>query len=477
MTVTDIEDLEMIRDASEHDYQAWSDVASHAVESSDRDTASNTDMQDQEKSNVEGELPSVSRDFSEGRIISEVYSQNAWANSPPPACFVLTDSCISISDPPPCFERHPNRGRSSLLSCLRDYPQDPSSPDVRHHHYSACSYHRWEKGQYSLGGKLHSQFRMGSHNRETVQTFRLKQASSGEVHHEKLATAYIYVAPCDRLLSQAFGICWETTTSELFSVRIRVDDRLAVTCCQPGIACGRLVSLLRNIRLDGINSYWSQFVDQTWLEQRIYEIAEEKAQWASGSDTAERISFIYQESSYEPLETVGAISVVGEEAQVRKIMSSSSFPQHPRIPSASEIYVMHRSNLYPGPCRRQYSGTFIRNPHLSIRKNPSLIASSMDTCSQLGSTSRSASPAISERMLKRRRSFEEGGPQQSRANIGRSVQRTCVDRGPRGQRLPLHPHSLHPRRSSSQQTSTSYQQRSPGLMASAPPRVSLLFNA
>lgn len=32
MAITSIEELERIRDASEHGYQVWSDVASHALE-------------------------------------------------------------------------------------------------------------------------------------------------------------------------------------------------------------------------------------------------------------------------------------------------------------------------------------------------------------------------------------------------------------------------------------------------------------
>ena len=42
MAITDLEDLEIIQDASEHEYQAWSDIASRAVDRTERATDTGT---------------------------------------------------------------------------------------------------------------------------------------------------------------------------------------------------------------------------------------------------------------------------------------------------------------------------------------------------------------------------------------------------------------------------------------------------
>lgn len=55
MAVTGLLELELIKDASEHDYQAWSDVASRAVDRTERGTVPNADTNDQDISEVEDE--------------------------------------------------------------------------------------------------------------------------------------------------------------------------------------------------------------------------------------------------------------------------------------------------------------------------------------------------------------------------------------------------------------------------------------
>lgn len=413
MAVTSIEDLEMIRDASEDDHQVWSEVASHTVERTERDTTTHTDMRNQEMYDKENDLSWDSPSPTEGQPTGESFSQRSyhaistatvrliatidkWGSSSPPVCFILTDSCISFSDPPPCCKRHQYRGRSSLLSSFEAWSENSSSNVFHHQSYSACSYHKWGEGRHSLRGKLHSQYRIGSCDRDTLQLFRLKRTIGDEISNHALATVYIYVAPCDRLLSQAFGIHWETATSAFFDTTIRVDDRLSVTCCEPSMSYGRLVSLLNNVRHDGIGSYWSRLIDQTWLEQRIYDIQEGKAQTELGSSHMDTLPFVYQTDNYEHLETVGAIILLGEEKQLRKIMSSRSFPQHPRVPSASEIYAIHPSDSHYGMFTRRYMGTFVPNPELYKRKDLDLTIPPEDALPGLGPASSLAMPVLSK---------------------------------------------------------------------------------
>lgn len=167
---------------------------------------------------------------------------DAWDGSPPPACFVLTDSCLSISDAPPC--REDNFGHIFLSRT-----------------FQAFSHHEWDLRRFSLGDRLRACFVLKSWTREDIHNLWLKNARDDEsLESNLLATAFIYVSPCERLISQAMGICVEASGSNLFRLLVRVDSRLSVSCCPPGMEYERLVSLLHYFgKLK--NSYYYEFLD------------------------------------------------------------------------------------------------------------------------------------------------------------------------------------------------------------------------
>ncbi|KAL8682432.1 MAG: hypothetical protein Q9224_006779, partial [Gallowayella concinna] len=230
------------------------------------------------------------------------------------------------------------------------------------------SYHEFNSGDYSLGSRLRSHFRMGSSTREDVHNFRLNHARDPDSYgtgSTSLAIVYFYVAPCFRLLSQAIGVAWEVITAEFFQVRIRVDDRLDVSCCRPtGTAQSRLASVLRMVRKAYKSAGYLKTVDQLWLEQRLYHLEAEEP--FLQLPTIDRIKHIYNEDEYSQLEVVGSIVLFGEEEQMREIMASESFPRHPRVPVAPEIYAMQSS--YGDSFTRYYLGGYDRNPKLAARQ-------------------------------------------------------------------------------------------------------------
>ncbi len=228
------------------------------------------------------------------------------------------------------------------------------------------------RGQNSLGRKLNTQFRIGTFTREDLQKVQLGR---GEVANPEtsFATVFIYVAPCERLLMLACHILRDIRSErELFSIRIRVDDRLNVTCCPPAATHGRLVALLDVLRQVPRSWSGSDAVDEMWLEQRIQANVMDEPQSDRDADPASRYKHLYAEESYNPLKMVGAIVLLGEEDQVREVMSSNSFPKHPHVPRAGEIYAMRRKDFFrETPFVRHYLGTYVRNPNLVQTSAPS----------------------------------------------------------------------------------------------------------
>ena len=227
-------------------------------------------------------------------------------------------------------------------------------------------------GQNSLGRKLNTQFRIGNWTREDVQRAQLGRAEVVDPQ-TSFATVFIYVAPCERLLILAFHILDDNRSDrELFSIRIRVDDRLNATCCPPAAAYGRLVALLDTLRQVPRSWSRSDAVDEMWLEQRIRANVMDELQSDRDADPASRYKHLYAEESYNPLEIVGAIVLLGEEDQVREVMSSNSFPRHPHVPRAGEIYAMRsKDSLRETPFARHYLGTYAPNPNLVKKSAPS----------------------------------------------------------------------------------------------------------
>ncbi|KAL9110489.1 MAG: hypothetical protein Q9227_005033 [Pyrenula ochraceoflavens] len=316
LVVRDLDDLEMIRDASDHEYQIWSDVASRAIKKTER-----------------------------GTTTDELY----------------------ISYPPPCEDE--NFGSRVF-----------APPAMSHHYFSQST--------SSPGNRLRSQFSIGPMTRQGILQHMLKE---GEGENFPLATAYIYVTPCERLISQAVCICKEGSTGSIFQFRIRVDDRISATCCAANHGHYRLNSLLSHLATEGYDGFWpfSNMFDSMWIEQRIYKVEVEEQ--LPNPNLTKAVKPFFLEESYSTWETVAAIIHVGEEAQIRIMLSSRMFSQSPHIPSATEIYAINfkRSN-------RQYLGKYQRNRRFTRRLDTASSTSPETATLPLDMVTRSVRSSVSE---------------------------------------------------------------------------------
>ena len=216
---------------------------------------------------------------------------------------------------------------------------------------------RWEiHRSRSLGKKLNTQFRIGNWTRNDLQQVYLDKTLSAD--GPKLATAFIYVAPCERLLLLAYHIFHDLMSQEIFDISIRLDDRLDVSCCNPGVVYDRMISLRRIVNME--RRTWTPNVDEIWLEQRIRTLEKEEPRLHRNADPANKIKHIFNEENYSPLETVGAIVLLGEAAHVREIMDSESFPRDSHVPRPREVYAMHRKPQHQ-TFTRHYLGTYNQN--------------------------------------------------------------------------------------------------------------------
>ena len=76
MCVTNLLELELIKDASENDYQVWSDVASRAVDRTERGTIRNADTDDQDISGTGDEASQGNPEFPPKRQMDAVYDES-----------------------------------------------------------------------------------------------------------------------------------------------------------------------------------------------------------------------------------------------------------------------------------------------------------------------------------------------------------------------------------------------------------------
>lgn len=393
MAVTTLVDLETIKDASEHDYQLWSDVASRAVDRTEASTVSHIRSLNGSRYTEKLRGARMTPWIIQEPRTDEIFQDN-WGGNRPSACFVLTDSCQSFSEPPPCHNH--NFGRMG-----------PWPRNVLNSYHALDTYDTTS----SLGGRLGKQFDIGSWTRKDVHDYlrRLVLDIGGGPYGNHIyvpGNFFIYVAPCERLIAQALCICYECMAGvgSFIPRYIRVDDRLSASCCEPGMGYERLVSLKNS--LTGLTREQRSHLDEMWLDQRIHELEDGTTQSRPDTSSASRFRHCYQEDSYGILEAVVAILMIGEEEEIREVMSSKSFPHHPHVPSATEIYAMHHKN-HNSFVSRRFLGTYRRNPKLVKQMDPEPEASAQDSESRSESLIRSLSPPVVEPSPKRRKVLNE----------------------------------------------------------------------
>lgn len=411
MAVGNIMDLEIIKEASEYEYQAWSDAASRAVDRTERGTVPYTDVIDEEASSEEPRRIKWQPEPVSGEHVGELFLDD-WGGHRPPTCFVLTDSCMSLSGPPSCQDKDFGRrilGSGFKTFChheirrYQDQKNDESSPGVIH--------------DSDPGPILGRQCSIGSWTRRDVQRYILNRAKGPFRNGFDLkAHVFLYVAPCERLIAEAVATASEmrTATGRFFYPLVRVDDRLCVSCCQPGKERDRLVSLSEQLSTDSTN-ICTMCMDQTWLDQRIHELEEENPLPNPSFDGVRNYRHCYQEENYSPFQVISAIMVLGEEAHVRELLASESFPRHPHVPVATEMYAIHHEN--PGSsATRKYLGKYHRNLKLVLREDAQPADGAKAAKRPLESPLGLLSPASMEPATKRQKLSREGSADDQESN-------------------------------------------------------------
>ena len=141
----------------------------------------------------------------------------------------------------------------------------------------------------------------------------------------------------------ALIICFEIGNKAYLSCTIRIDDRIAISCCSSDSTESRLASLLatlkqvegRKLGSERLIESWIEYVDRVWLEQRLYHIERSDRPSSFGSPreaTQELFSEILTESRYT------GVVILGELSSCNWIMQAAPFPWEAQMPKETEIY-------------------------------------------------------------------------------------------------------------------------------------------
>lgn len=304
--------------------------------------------------------PSSSQFYSKCGIMSRPTVGNKYSGLQPRKAgifFILTDACLSHPDPSFCRPR--------------TFKEDPLTDDTDAQ--PPRSYSNFV-GRQSLGKRIIAQVNMENFSDQDLNAIireeNLLREHYGNLYEvEARANFYMYCAPCLRLLHTAMKIGCDAQANMLVNFHIRVDDRLKSTCCENTNRGQRLVDLIDSLKTAETSDAESSarlydLLDRTWMEQRIYNI-EEDAQPHNEHDTltARQLDHIFNPDGYDEKTTAGII-VLGEVAEITKIMESQPFVRSSRMPRPTEIFKMEPSYDQTAKetwYQRRPLGTYTRN--------------------------------------------------------------------------------------------------------------------
>ena len=376
--VTDLEELELIQEATEDSYRIWSEVASQAIERSERGTMFTGGLR-RADTDKDINLPTRAATFDRAQAQAQAQEPSGkfsniprWKTLMPPVIVILTSKCIEFSDPEPCV----------------DTDFGTRVTDVR---VDRMAYHKWNesKNRFDVGSRIRDQLSVGNWTRDDVQDFWKKDSNSRSV----AGMCYYYVPVCERAIQEAYACILEG--SALFSANIRVDDRLRCSCCSDRTdLANRLLALRDQIEtalakpergglLKGRISV-SGYFDRMWLEQRIYEadVDDRGVNADSSNEPFKQFMGCLEEASYVDWETISGIIIVGEDDHLRQMLTSKAFRQHPHVPSEAEVYAIRGNGIFSsgsentplksqantGLLTRHYMGRYQQNLKLVKRK-------------------------------------------------------------------------------------------------------------
>jgi hypothetical protein len=226
--------------------------------------------------------------------------------------------------------------------------------------------------------------------REYRLSYRKAQSNNEEPRFDdlaRLAKVYIYCAPCACLVHAAIDIGEEFGESPELEIFIRVDERLVASCCSTASRINGLSSICQEIRdRESICPSIHPELDRDWIEQRVFSSEEEKYRPVTESQVKQLHRILDQHKSENKC---AAIIILGEADYCSQMMRHPSFPQSPRMPRETEIYMMKCG--FDRAWSRNYVGTYVPNPSAVPNTQSTRINSSLTTAINLPGTDSSRS--------------------------------------------------------------------------------------
>jgi hypothetical protein len=292
--------------------------------------------------------------------------------------FVLSGQCLNIRRDSTCDQ---NTLGSRVLS--RSLKTDI---DI-----FAVHKHRW-----SLGRRIARKIDVGqfTFDLDAVRETRIRyhkalfEGDHSEFNGVKIARVFIYCAPCACLVYAALNIAneFDGDVPEL-DVFVRVDDRLVASCCSTASRINGLSSICQEIRdRESICPSIHPELDRDWIEQRVFSSEEEKYRPVTESQVKQLHRILDQHKSENKC---AAIIILGEADYCSQMMRHPSFPQSPRMPRETEIYMMKCG--FDRAWSRNYVGTYVPNPSAVPNTQSTRINSSLTTAINLPGTDSSRS--------------------------------------------------------------------------------------
>ena len=251
---------------------------------------------------------------------------------------VLTAPCRLVSEDLSC---------EASLGRLFSYDKLPYSEDPSHLAHETAP---WDLASRILSTITFSKIGFDMDKLPELQRDATMEGKDLEIRKDKV---YIYCAPCICQIWTAFRICQgaEGPAKALFQYCVRIDGRLAATCCQdPSGTAGlaAVVEQIRSIEMDGKRSYpfyfmrKIEYIDRDWIDERLYEQEDEVFQ-TSAVGEARSFSFIFDQ--FKVIKDLAAVIILGERDHLVPMLQYSPFQTSERTLRENQFFQVKREQI------------------------------------------------------------------------------------------------------------------------------------
>lgn len=221
-----------------------------------------------------------------------------------------------------------------------------------------------------------------------------------------LARVYVYCAPCACAVSTAISLCRDSPlySNDIVEFVVRPDNRLRASCCprgdmQPLIWLANAIKHCEASKGTSFGDSLEIWLDQPWLEQRIYQQEEEldlrQGQHPHGPPGNPLNIFAGHKDQVQ----CAAVVFLAEPSQAQWIMSMPPFQKVARMPRETEIFQMSLASQ-GGLWQREFLGKYTAKSADAYKKLFQENTQAVTTPTSIGSR-RPPSPAFENSAAKR----------------------------------------------------------------------------